>query len=40
MFLRAAVTDHHAVLMPAEQPRSSTSNDSLQDISVLTAITP
>ena len=40
MFLFAAVKDHHAVLMPAEQPRSSTSDDGLHDISILTAIVP
>ena len=40
MFLLAAVTDYNAVSMLAEQPTSSTSDDGLQDISILTTITP
>ena len=40
MFLPAAVTDNNAVSMLAEQPTSSTSDDGLQDISILTTTAP
>ena len=40
IFLPAAVTDNNAVSMLAEQPTSSTSDDGLQDISILTTIAP
>ena len=40
MFLPAAVTNNNAVLMLAEQPTSSTSDDGLQDINILTTIAP
>ena len=40
MFLPAAVTDNNAILMLAEQPTSSTSDDGLPDISILTTIAP
>ena len=40
MFLPASVTDNNAVLMLAKQPTSSTSDDDLQDICILTTIAP
>ena len=40
MFLPAAMTDNNAVSMLAEQPTSSTFDDGLQDISILTTIAP
>ena len=40
MFLPAAVTDNNAVSVLAEQPTSSTSDDGLQDTSILTTIAP
>ena len=38
MFLPATVTDNNAVSMLTEQPTSSTSDDGLQDINILTTI--
>ena len=40
MFLPSAVTDNNAVSMLAEQPTSSTSDNGLQDISILTTTAP
>ena len=40
MFLPAAVADNNTVSMLAKQPNSLTSDDGLQDISVLTTIAP
>ena len=40
MFLPAVVTDNNTVLMLAEQPTSSTSDDGLKDISILITIAP
>ena len=40
MFLPVAATDNNAVSMLAEQPTSSTSDDGLHNISILTRIAP